>query len=386
MRWALILAVAAATIATAAVAQPAERTVRLGGEGPGGLRFILDGAESLGDGPDRSEMRAWYAALPPNEGFGEISGPCVEDRCALSGELADGSTLSFTGALKPQGAARMRRGQAYGDAPVEGEVRFAALPAEIPGVGALALPDAVTAYELSGLLTWAGGYGSGVNDPEYESAPDEDDRAALAQWQQVEGRSPTGLIATADLAALRAAGERLRRESGWTPVEGPGWRAGYPAALLSPAPGGERRYLGADGRVSLTFAVEPALSDDAWEALVDQEAEDRPGRHTQGYSRVNDEMEIGHQTPSGPTFTLLRRRPAGVVRMTLSYPDALEETWIVWRDILARELQVPVPEAAARASGRGCSCRKPGARIVSPGFSLTSMSGKFGRVLTPLGS
>jgi hypothetical protein len=39
-----------------------------------------------------------------------------------------------------------------------------------------------------------------------------------------------------------------------------------------------------------------------------------------------------------------------------------------------------------RLAYRGLSCRKPGARMVSPGFSLVAMSWKFGRALADLGS
>ncbi len=38
------------------------------------------------------------------------------------------------------------------------------------------------------------------------------------------------------------------------------------------------------------------------------------------------------------------------------------------------------------AGAFGCSCRKPGARMVSPGFSLVAMSGKLGRAFAVLGS
>jgi hypothetical protein len=321
-----------------AAAQDPERLVRLLGEGDAGLRFVLDGAETGSDEPDRSEATVWYAALPPGERYGELSGPCVEARCALSGTLSDGSELRLTTGLRPGADGRHTISGGYDQAQAETAVRLAALTGEIPEVGVLAPPDAVSAYALSGLLTWAGGFGTTASDD--GEPPDDSERQGLAGWQQQNGKPATGLITVADLAALRTDGEELRRASRWTPLAGAGWRAGYPAALLSPVSGQEHRYASADGRVRLSIAMDPPVTEEAWDAFVDQETEDTPEREATGYMRVNDDMEITHQSEAGYAYSLHHRNSRGVARLTLTTAKEIDDDWAVWRSVFAREFQL----------------------------------------------
>ena len=58
-----------------------------------------------------------------------------------------------------------------------------------------------------------------------------------------------------------------------------GWTAGYPAAVLPKASraGAEQRFASADGRAVLVVAVDPPLSNDAFDALVERLTADRAG-------------------------------------------------------------------------------------------------------------
>src|ERR1044072_4578250 len=110
---------------------------------------------------------------------------------------------------------------------------------------------------------------------------------ALADWQPAVGRPGSGLVLVEDLALLRARSDAAKAAMGWTSIRGPGWRGGYPAALTPKAgqPPRGRKYSSADGALALVVEVDPPMSDEAWDAFVDQLTEDRPGVERRGYTR-----------------------------------------------------------------------------------------------------
>jgi hypothetical protein len=336
---ALLLAVSAAT---AASADDGERKLRLMGKGsaPAPASFVIDATISKGYEPLQSSVSGWFAALPPDTASGEVSGSCVEDRCALSVDLEDGK-LTLTGDFAKAGATSLQGrailADSYDDkAKGEAAVSYTAVGDDIPGLGKLAPDGAVGEHELASLVVWAGGtYGFNYTD---DGPPGDMERDALGQWQAQGGRPGRGLILVDQLAALRAEAAAARAKARWTPVSGRGWSAGYPAALLSPA--GAGRYASADGRSSLVYAVDPPLDDDAWDAVVDKGHEEKEGRDVQGYTRVNDDFEVTVEEAGVRTFTIFHRRKGGVARAALSYPKDTAGGLDAYETILAREFMV----------------------------------------------
>lgn len=305
-------------------------------------RFVIDARLSEGDEPFQSRIEGWFASLEPIEaGSGEISGNCVQERCALSVSLQAGD-FGLTGDLAGPGGAT--QGQAvlkphWSDqaAPAATPASFTAFGEEAPGLGRLAARDAIGAHELSDLLAWVGqdlGF-SNLDDEE----PDDRERAGLGAWQAQTGRPPSGLLLVADLAALRADVEAARRAAGWTPLSGPGWSAGYPAAVLKPAGGADRRFLSADGRAELVLELEPALSEEAWDALVERETEDRPDDDNRSYTRVNDDFEFSVTRGGARHVHVWHNREGGLARMAYRYP-ADDETLSRLEPILVRSFRV----------------------------------------------
>jgi hypothetical protein len=340
----LVVAASALGLWSGAVEAEPGRSLRLLGETQGlgegaPRRFVLDVEVAPGDAPFKSDVSGWLAVLPPETGSGEVSGSCVEEACAISVDLDDGK-LSLTG---PLGAARASTGRArYGDEGPTGQASFTPLAGAVPEVGELAAPDAVTASELREILMWNGSP-TGFSNFESEGAPSDFERDALAVWQGSNDRPATGLVAAADLQALRDGARAEKAKGGWTVIGDPalGWSAGYPAALLPQASraGAEQRFASADGKALLVIAVEPPRSDEAFDALVEEETASRPEREDVGYTRVNGDMEVSYTEKGVRTLRAWHARRGGLARVTFTYP-AGDDAWAMYDDILRRSLKV----------------------------------------------
>jgi hypothetical protein len=327
---------------------PAARPLRVIGAAPAAQdpapqRFVIDAVIKPGDAPFQATVEGWFAALPPSTGSGELTGSCVEARCALSADLDDGK-LAITGDLAGPGAPTAGRFvMKDGDDKTvgQGAVSFALATGEIEGVGALAAPDAVSAAELDDLLEWSGP-GTGFSNVD-KDWPDDTEREALAGWQGAAGKPVTGLILIADLAELRAETAKAKAEAGWTALGDPnqGWTAGYPAKLLPAASrvGNERRYDSADGKARLVVAIDPPLDRDAFDTLVDTLTADRDGVEDRSYVRVNDEMEISFKENGVITSAAYHRRDGGLARIVFTYPAGQADTYDRFKDLLPRSLK-----------------------------------------------
>ncbi len=338
----LLLSTMLALAASSAAAQDEGRKLRLVGKGaaPAPAGFVIDAVITKGYEPLQSEVSGWFSALPPDAASNEISGSCVEDRCVLNVDLEDGK-LSLTGDFAKAGATsfqgRAILSESYNDTPKgESVATYTVVGDDIPGLGRLAPDGAVSEHELAALAVWAGAsYGFNYTD---DGPPGDMERGALAQWQLAGERPGLGLILVDQLAALRAEATAAKAKARWTAVEGKGWKAGYPAALLSPA--GPGRYASADGKASIVYAVEPPVDDDAWDVIVDKAHEEADGRDIRGYTRVNDDYEVTVVEGGVKSFTVYHRRKGGVAKMVLSYPDEAPGGLDAYEAILAREFRV----------------------------------------------
>lgn len=293
-------------------------------------RFVIDAQVKPGDAAFQSTVEGWIASLDPEDGpAAELEGSCVEDHCALSADVDEGKlaiTGDFPGAGAPgPGRLVLRDGD---KTTAQGTVSFTSASGVIPGLGELAAPGSVDADQLIELLVWNGtgsdfGFSDRRGDPVSSFQRD-----ALKDWQAEKGRKGGGLILVADLAELKAGMEAARRAAGWTQIGEPaqGWSAGYPAALLPKATrvGAERRFESADGKARLVIAIEPPLSDEAFRKVWDDIKEERPGRDSSGYARVNDEFQISWKEKGVSTLTLYRNLDGGLARLILSYPEDAE--------------------------------------------------------------
>jgi hypothetical protein len=237
----------------------------------------------------------------------------VRSQCAIDVDQSD-AKLSLGGDFT--GPASNGRFALTGDddeVTAEGATRLAPLAGDIPGVGALAPPDAVGGAELKSLLEWSGiAVSSGNAEP--PALPDDTEREALAEWQNSQGEPMTGRITVSDLAALRSRAESVKSKDGWTRIgdERAGWSAAYPAALLpkASASGAERRFANADGKAVLVVPMEPGLSDDGFSALVDKLAADAPDRSDKAYTRVNGDLDLSY-VEAGRKVTVACHNRAG---------------------------------------------------------------------------
>ena len=338
----LLLSTLLALAAGSASAQDAGRKLRLVGRGsaPAPASFVIDAVVTKGYEPLQSDVSGWFAALPPDTASGEISGSCVEDRCVLNVSLEDGK-LSLTGDFAKAGATsftgRAILSEGYDDtAKGEAPVTYTAAGDDIPGLGKLAPDGAVGEHELASLAVWAGAtYGFNYTD---DGPPGEMERDALGQWQAAGERPGRGLILVDQLAALRAEAAAAKAKARWTAVQGKGWTGGYPAAVLSPA--GPGRYASADGKASLVYSVSAPVDDDAWDAMVDEAHAEAEGRDVQGYTRVNDDMEVTMTEGGVRRFVVLHRRKGGVAKAVLSYPAGAPSGLDGYESILPREFVV----------------------------------------------
>jgi hypothetical protein len=334
-------------LATPAAAE--ESRLRLLGEAaaPGSVapsRFVIDAVLEDGYAPLTLTIdEGWLASLDGGDepkAQGELDGSCVDGRCAFSVDH-DGGKLIITGDLVGPGPRQGKFTLQDGEEAVvaQGPVRFTPLADTVPGVGRIAEPAAITGAALSELLLWTGhrsGFFSIDDDP-----PDDFQRDALVAWQMETGRLPTGLILVDDLAALRAQVARARADAGWTQSGAGGVH--YPGAWLrslsvasSPT---ERRFASEDGKVRLVIAVDPPMTDDAWDAMVDQLTDDRSAGQSNGYTRVNDDMEITRTKDGVVTSSAFKSTDKGFYRLALSYPEDQEGRWAPMAAILQYDLR-----------------------------------------------
>jgi hypothetical protein len=321
------------------------RPLRLVGEAPSlgdqaPKRFIIDAVVTPGDAPFKSEVSGWLAALPPDIGSGEVTGSCVEDACAISADL-DGGDLALTGPLIAKAGPITGKAKLGDDGPT-GEARFTILAGTTTELGELAGPGAIGAAELRDLLAWNGSP-TGFSNAEGDGPPGDMEREALAMWQQSMGKPMTGLILVADLQALREAAKAEKAKAGWTPLgdAAHGWSGGYPAAILPQAArsGAEQSFTSADGKARLVVAIEPARSDEAFDAIVEEETADHAGREDVGYTRVNGDMEVSYTEKGVRTVKVWHARHDGMARLAYSFP-AGDEAYGKYETILARSLKV----------------------------------------------
>jgi hypothetical protein len=333
---------------------PAARTLRLIGAAPDAhdpapTAFVIDARLKPGDGEFQSTLEGWFAAIAEPAASGEVSGTCVEKHCALTVDL-DGSKLSLTGDFgDPAGSVPARFVlKDDQDKPVqEGAATLSSLAGAVPGLGALATPDAIDEADFADLLMWAHetvSAGSAPSDP----VPSSFQHESLATWQQGKGRLATGLIFAADLDQLRAQRAAAAKSAGWTLLgdAAHGWSGGYPAALLpktdqsgASQPGAEQRYASADGKARLVVAIDPPMSSDAFDAFVETATADRAGRNHVNTTRVNGDMEFRFEEGGVVTVAAYHNREGGLARLVLSYPADRTDTFEPFEVILQRQFQ-----------------------------------------------
>lgn len=302
-------------------------------------RFVIDALVVEGEEPFQSRIDGWFASLDPiDAGAGEVEGTCVQERCAVSVNLEVGE-LGITGDFARgggQGLASLK--QEWSEAPPAAPtpVSFTAFGEDAPGLGRLAPRGSIGSHELSDLLAWVGidlGF-SNLDDEE----PDGRERRGLADWQLANGRSPSGLLLEADVAALRAEADAARRAAGWRKVEGAPWAPGYPSAVLRPA--GAGRFASADGKAELVWTLDPPMNEADWDALVDRETADRDGDEDRSYTRVNDDLELSVTRAGARHAFVWLNRPGGMARMAYRYPVG-DEALGRFEPVLVRTFRLP---------------------------------------------
>ena len=305
--------------------------------------FVIDALIKPGDSEAQSSIEGWFAASQEPAASGEVTGTCVERKCALTAEL-DENKLTFTadfGGASPF-AAHVSVKTDRDKTARQAAATLTPLKGPIEGLGALADPDAVQAAELDELLMWArqtarNGFVSGQDEP-----PDGFQRGSLATWQQAKGRLATGLIFVSDLTELRADAAAARKAAGWTALGEPahGWSGAYPAALLpkAGAAAGEQRFASADGKAVLAVAIDPPMSSADFDAYTDKlTGED--GRKDAESTRVNGDMDMRYEKAGLVTVGAYRNRDGGMLRMVFTYPADRAEALAVFEPLLQRSLK-----------------------------------------------
>lgn len=332
-RFAVLLAGLALASPALAAEDAAPRPLRVLGEVvspregmPG--RFVIDATlEPEGEDPFKTRMEGWLATLGEDPKGDDIEGACVEARCALTVDLGY-EMLSISADLAGPGApggGRVILTDQEG-AKHEAQVRFTSIAGPVAGLGELAPPDAVRSVEMSDLLLW-NGFATGFSNDFDDEPIDWLQRGSIRDWQAAQQRPGAGLVLVDDLARLRADAKAAKAAAGWTPLRGPGWTAGYPAAILSKVEtlGRERRYSSPDGQKVLVIAIDPPMDEAAWDAFVDRMTDDRPGVDRHGYTRVNDDMEISWDEKGRTVHAAYHNREGGLARVEYSAP-ATDET------------------------------------------------------------
>lgn len=347
--WALAAALAAAAApGPHAWAEGAPRSLRVLGEAvqPIGAmqpRFVIDAEVTPGEADFQSDVKGWFAALPPGGGSDEVEGACVEARCALTVDVgSDRLALSadLAGPTAPTGGKLTitdAEGRKLGEAPV----RLAPITGPVPGLGELAPPGIIGSVELADLLMWNGApTGFSYSDDEPVGWLE---RRALAEWQRAHGKSANGLILKEDLSALRREAQRAKAAAAWALLGDAklGWTAGYPAALLPKVQGDGQhlQFASLDGAAVLTLSVDAPMSDQAFDAFVKRQSEDRPGVENRSYTRVNDDMEITYEEGGRVFSAAYHNRPQGFYRLEFVRPKA-RAALAPFDTILPRSLRV----------------------------------------------
>lgn len=340
-----LLAMATASlwlVASTAFADDAGRPMRLIGQAPSATdpaakAFVLDLWLTKGEGAFKQDIKGWYAALPPDPAAsGEASGTCVSNACVVNVDVPN-AKLSLTGDFTSGagGAGGFALADDDDKPTAQGEASFGPLPVTVPGVGEIAAPDAVTGTELKSLLEWAGqSVSSDSFDPDL---PDDTERDALSSWQNSHDEPATGLITTSDLAVLRKGAADGKAAAGWTVIgdKARGWSAGYPAALMPKAEtvGREQRFASADGRASLVVAVDPPVSGDDFVAMVEKETADAPGRSSNNYARINDDLTHTYTEGGRQVTVIMHRREGGLARLMFTRPETADE-WAMYDNLI----------------------------------------------------
>ena len=333
---AVILASALLAAASAAAARDPGKPLRLIGDASGAAdpipkHFVIDAVVTKGDDAFQSKVEGWFASYStdpdaPATAWGDVEGTCVQSRCALSASLSEGK-LGLTGEIL--GAAGKVEGRFVlnGDGPnVEGPVSFRAFTDTVPGLGQLAAPNAITTRPLNELLLW------NASQPAFGDDDDEpignSERENLAGWQAQNHRPGNGMVMAGDIELLKSQTETQRKALGWTVLDHAksGWTAGYPAALLPTASvvGAEHHFTSADGKANLVIAIDPPMSSDAFDALVDKLTADNPAHSHEGYNRTNNEMQISYVEGGRVISSIYHRRDGGVARLVFTYPSGKE--------------------------------------------------------------
>ncbi len=334
----------------AARAEPAGHSLRLLGAAPSAQdpapsSFVLDLRIKPGDGEFQSAVEGWFASIVAPAGSGEVSGSCVEKRCALTLELNSGK-LALTGdILDPAGEvpARFVVKDDQDKAVQTGTASLGVLTGTVPGLGALAAPDAINGDDLDDLLMW-GQQTVASGSPPGEGPPAGYQRESVGSWQSGKERLATGLIFEADLAELKADRAAAEKVAGWTTINetAHGWTAGYPGALLpvTSSSGAERRFASADGKAVLTIAIDPPKSSDAFDAFVESVTGSREGRSQVNITRTNGDLQARYEQGDIVTVAAYHNRDTGFARIVYTYPVDRAEAFEPFDMIVQREFKV----------------------------------------------
>ena len=345
------LALAAVVIACSAHAKtPPIKALRLIGEAPTAAdpipkHFVVDLTVAPGDGDSQTSLSGWLASIEAPAASGQVMGTCVQQHCAITAEL-DGGKVSITGDFgeaKGPVAAHFNVKDEDGKASQQGAVQLAPMESVVPGLGALAAPDAVTDNQLDDLLMW-GGRSVAAGKSFDEDLLDDIQRGDLSEWQDAKGRLATGLIFASDIAELKADAVAAQKTAGWTPLgdAAKGWSAGYPAALLpvKSGSGGEHRFASANGKAAVVIAVDPPMTEDAFDAFVEKTTGDREGRSQLDSTRANGDLNIRYEEGGVVTAAAYRHRDGAFVRVVFTYPADQSDAWKMYEVILQRSLDV----------------------------------------------
>jgi hypothetical protein len=347
----LVLVLAVCCRTAVAAEDSADRPLRLAARIPGAQDplpklFVIDARIKPGDGEFQSTIEGWFAAVVEPAASGEVSGTCVEKHCALTVTL-DNAKLAITGDF----AAPVGPGPIHfilkdedGKAVQSGDGMLAPLPADpVPGLGAMAAPDAIDEADLDDLLMWSHQTVSSGSAP-IDPFPSSYQHEAVASWQREKGRLATGLIFAGDLAQLRADRSAAEHAARWTSLgdAARGWTGGYPAALLPMASqtGAERRFASADGKAVLTVAIDPPMGSEAFDAFVEKVSADRDGRNHVNTTRVNGDLEMRFDEGGVVTVAAYHNREGGLARLVLTYPTSRDAAFSPFEVILQRQFKV----------------------------------------------
>lgn len=303
-------------------------------------RFVIDARVKPGDGEFQSTLEGWFAGLDDDPPVGEISGSCVEKRCAFTVSVPDGK-MAFTGDLLDAAAGPVVAHFTVKDdedkVTGQGAVTLRPVAEPIAGFGVLAAPDAIDAASLDDLLVW--GHQNATSGDHPGEPVGESQRTTLADWQKAKNRAGTGLIFEADLTQLRAEAAEARKAAAWTMLgdAAHGWTAGYPAALLTRAShaGAEQRYASTDGKAVLIVAIDPPMSGEAFDALVEKETADNPARTSVGYNRMNNEMDVRYEEKGVVHVMAWHNRDGGLARLSFTYPAAANDIYDPYTTIIS---------------------------------------------------